>query len=277
MHAPKKFHPLAIMATRNDGDIVPQVVGKLLDDHIEVVALDNWSSDGTFETLTAMAAQRASLAVSRWPETGPDRYYNLREQLRLTEEIALHHPGRWIIYQGSDEVRAAPWRGVSLREALYLVDQAGWTVVNFRQFVFRPHDTSFAAGMDPERYFRHYRIEHADMKHLQAWRQGDARVRLMSSGGHHGQFPGGSSCPVDFIIKHYQFRAPCQMRQRIQDRLARCSPEERAMGWHFHWQQREWDFWKDDDLTVFDGDSLPRPPLRLLARAVVGRVASAIR
>ena len=98
------FCPLAIIATYNDVDIVPQVVAKLLDDGNDVHILDNWSSDGTVEALQDLSARRpgqASLSIERFPENGPTRYFDLRSILRRKEEIALavsppldHPPGQ---------------------------------------------------------------------------------------------------------------------------------------------------------------------------------------
>ena len=87
------FCPLAIVATYNDLDIVPQVVGKLLYDGVDVHILDNWSSDGTFETLNELRGRQVgqgSLSIERFPTDGPTRYYDLRSILLRKEEIALH-------------------------------------------------------------------------------------------------------------------------------------------------------------------------------------------
>jgi SAM-dependent methyltransferase len=150
---PDDFRPLAIVATYNEGDILVQTTGKLLDDGIDVHVLDNWSTDGSFEALKSLVSSRARLVVERFPESGPTQYYEWRRLLERKKHIAQHHPGRWIIHHDSDEVRCSPWRGMSFRAGLHVADRMGFNAVDFTVCEFRPVDESFAVGLDPETAF----------------------------------------------------------------------------------------------------------------------------
>ena len=236
------FCPLAIVATYNDLDIVPQVVGKLLYDGVDVHILDNWSSDGTFETLHELRGRQVgqgSLSIERFPTDGPTRYYDLRSILLRKEEIALHFPGRWIIHQDSDEVRTSPWPDIGLREGLRRVDEAGFTAVDFVVLAFRPIDDSFKAGVDPEIHFRYFEWGHPDFHQIKAWKQPRQRVDLASQAGHEVRFWGRTVCPEKFRLKHYSLRHPDQSKRKIFiERLGRLLPSAVAAGWHVHYAER---------------------------------------
>ena len=73
---PDAFRPLAIVGTFNESDVAPQTIAKLLADAIDVAVLDNWSTDGTYEALQALAKAHKGLTIERFPAEGPSRYFN---------------------------------------------------------------------------------------------------------------------------------------------------------------------------------------------------------
>lgn len=235
---PDDFRPLALVTTYNDGDIAVQMISKLLDDGIEVWVHDNWSTDDTFEQLTALAAARSDLSVERFPGAGPSQYFDLRTICRMKEEVAATQPGRWIIHHDSDEIRCSPWPGVSLRGGLYVAERMGYTAVDFTVCEFRPVADGSVPGLDLERHARHfeYSRELGHFEQIKVWRQPAGRVDLVSSGGHQARFPGRKTFPYKFLLKHYPLRTPQQARVKIFcERRPRYSPEERKMGWHTHY------------------------------------------
>lgn len=234
------FRPLALVTTYNEGDVAVQIITKLLDDGIEVLVHDNWSTDDTYERLTALAAARGDLSVRRFPEAGPSRYFDLRTVCRMTEEIAATQPGRWIIHHDSDEIRCSPWATISLRGGLYIAELMGYSAVDFTVCEFRPVDDGGRPSLDLERHTRHfeYSREIGHFEQIKVWRQPVGRVDLASTGGHQARFPGRKIFPYKFLLKHYPLRNPQQARQKIfRDRRPRYSPEEREMGWHTHYDQ----------------------------------------
>jgi hypothetical protein len=269
---PDDFRPLALVTTYNDRDIVGQIVAKFLDDGIEVLVHDNWSVDGTYEQLTALAAERPRLSVERFPQGGPSRYFDLRTICRMKEEIAVKHPGRWIIHHDSDEIRSSPWVGVSLRGGLYVADRMGYTAVDFTVCEFRPVTDGISPSRDLEReirYFEYSRVP-AHFDQIKAWRQGSGRVDL-GSGGHHAEFPGRRVFPYKFLLKHYPLRSTEQARRKIFDeRRPRYSPEERSMGWHTHYDQftvGDRFVWDAGELIDFEA---PETRSRYLVESIAG-------
>ncbi len=236
------FCPLAIIATYNDIDIAPQVVSKLLDEGVDVYLLDNWSSDGTFDALSELGGGRfrqGRLSIERFPAEGPTRYFDLRAILRRKEEIALRFPGRWIIHQDSDEVRRSPWPKVGFREGLRLVNEAGFTAVDFVVLAFRPIDDSYKVGVDPEAHFRYFEWGDPNFSQIKVWKQPRERIDLANTAGHAACFQGRTVFPEKFHLKHYSLRHPEQAKRKIfAERLGRLQPDALAAGWHVHYHRR---------------------------------------
>lgn len=254
--------PLAIIATYNDLDIFPQILSGLLEDGIHVHVIDNWSSDGTYETIKQIVSDcSGAVSIERFPESGPVQYFELRSILKRKEEIAAQYPGRWIINQDSDEVRCSPWPAVSFHTGLRRVWAEGFSAIEFACVSFRPVDNSFRAGMDPETHFRFFERPPLNVRHVKAWCQPTTRVDLAKTGGHDARFPGRSVYPEKFILKHYPIRSLEQGQRKIfAERLGRYHPAERAVGWHLHYERFRPDdilLWKPDNLLEWGRD----PPI----------------
>lgn len=232
---PDEFRPLALVATYNDADIASQTISKLLDDSFDVHVLDNWSTDGTYQQLAALAARTGGLILERFPEDGPTQYHEWHRLLTRKEEIAERHSGRWIIHHDSDEIRVSPWDGISLRGALHIVDRAGFSAVDFTVCNFRPTDDRYAAGMDPETEIRCFEFGNrpGHFAQVKAWKQGGRRVVLADHAGHQATFAGRRVFPYKLILKHYPLRNPEQSRRKVfVERMGRFAPHLRARGWN---------------------------------------------
>lgn len=251
---PDDFRPLVLTSTFNDGDIALEIVRKLLDDGIDVIVHDNWSDDGTFEQLAALASTRGDLSVVRFPESGPSKYFELTALLRLKEEIAAAYPGRWIIHHDSDEIRCSPWPDLSLRQGLYLVDLMEFTAVDFTVCGFRPIDDRFTPERGLERHIHHFEFstDQADFIQAKAWRQSTEPVGLVHTAGHDAYFPERRVFPYKFLLKHYPLRSPSQARRKIfNERRPRFAPEEREAGWHY-----QYDAFDRNDTYLWDAAEL---------------------
>lgn len=254
---PADFRPLAIIASYNDRDIALQTTGKLLDDGIDVHVLDNWSDDGTFEQLSAMAESYPGLKIERFPAQ-PPQYYEWAAILQEKADIAGRHPGRWIIHQDSDEIRSSPWAGISFRHGLWLADRSGFNAVDFTVLDFRPVEDDFDGSSDPESALTWFEFgkRPGHFNQIKAWKQGADAAELTVSGGHDVRFSDRRVFPYKFLLKHYPLRSVEQARRKIfLERRQRFSPQERQRGWHVQYDgHSEGDtfLWPRDQLLSFD-------------------------
>ena len=120
---------VAFMPTFNEVDIVRQQVRRLLAQGIEVHVMDNWSTDGTPEAIEDLRGNGVTL--ERFPDTGDDRTFDLGGQLGRIEDLAAAVFADWCVLLDADEVRQSPWHGLSLRDSLWRVQQAGANAVDF--------------------------------------------------------------------------------------------------------------------------------------------------
>jgi SAM-dependent methyltransferase len=253
--------PLAILAAYNEADVISEAVQDLLAQGCDVAAIDNWSTDATPAILHGLASVHPGrITIERFPGAGPAQYYEWRAILARKQAIAADHPGRWIIHTDADEIRRAPFPGLSLAEGLEVARRAGATRVDFTVLNFRPTVAIPARVGTLEERFRYFefgsRWGHFVQK--KAWLQGSSAVDLVSSGGHEAAFAGARDFAWKFQLRHYPLRSQAHGRRKVlQERYGRWSPEELKMGWHSQYNgfDAQSDFvWDPARLHAFDAD-----------------------
>jgi len=233
----KSVKALGIIACYNEIDIIEAAIRSMIAQGLEVYLIDNWSNDGTFELLEILQSE-LNFKLERFPDDGPAAVYDWTGLLSRKEEVALMYPGYWIVHGDADEIRISPWNGVNLANAFAVAERYGSNAIDYLILNYRPIDDGFVAGVDPQEYFRYYEIASSnDLRYqIKTWKQGNHRVDLVSRGGHFVQFEDMKVFPYKFICKHYPLRSVQHASKKINfDRIARFSPEERAKGWHSHY------------------------------------------
>ncbi|HEV8429129.1 MAG TPA: hypothetical protein VGQ41_14605 [Pyrinomonadaceae bacterium] len=234
--APADFRVVAFMAAYNEEDIIVQSIKKWTDQGISVHVLENWSTDATYDLVTDLAT-RLPVTVERFPEDGPSKYFDWGAMLARMETLSREIAADWFIRRGADEVLVSPWPGVSYKDALYLVDQAGFNCVDHTIVEFHPVDDGFEMGMDHEAYFKHFdfqNLSHSNQR--KAWKNCGQPISTIASAGHDVLFDGRKVYPFKFLLKHYSFRSQQHGEKKVfRERKARWNPKERARGWHIHY------------------------------------------
>ena len=228
MEATLNFTALAIISTRNEIDILPQVIQHLRGQEIDVYLIDDWSSDGTWE----QASSWDLAGLERFPADRPSQTYDWGAILRRKEDIAMRSGASWCIHHDADEIRRSVRNGETLIDALRRADAAHCNACDHELFNFSSRD-GWKPGMDPEGFF--YKLEarpKVDSIQIKAWKNTGQRVDLASSGGHWVQFPGRKVWDEKLILRHYPLRGSELAAWKLADRRSRWNPEERRLGWH---------------------------------------------
>ncbi len=235
---PPEFDVLALVATFNEADIVGDLLSRLRDDGIRVHLCDNWSTDGTFDIAESRARSDKGITVERFPKDAPPSYFELEKLLTRVEELAHASGADWVVNHDADEVRQSPWAGVSLRRALWCVEQFGFNCIDHVVMNFRPVDEHWEGSGRLQDAFGWFEFgdHHAAFRQQKAWKPQPEPVRFASSGGHDAAFPGRRVFPYRFLLRHYPIRSTAHGRRKVlTERLGRFSPEEREKGWHVHY------------------------------------------
>jgi hypothetical protein len=256
---PVDFRVVAFMAAFNEEDIIVQSIKKWTDQGISVHVLENWSTDATYD-LAKDLESRLPVTVERYPKDGPSKYFDWGAMLQRMEALSREIEADWFIRRGADEVLVSPWPGVSYRDALYFVDQAGFNSVDHTIIEFCPVDDEFEMGMDHEAYFKHFdfkNLSHPSQR--KAWKNCGQPISTIASAGHDVLFDGRRVYPFKFLLKHYSFRSQRHGEKKVfRERKARWNPEERARGWHIHYdsmQEGHRFVQSPSEKTVFDEDN----------------------
>lgn len=236
LSAPAGFRVVAFMAAYNEADIIVQSIRKWTDQGVSVHVLENWSTDETYNLVKDLEGT-LPVTVERFPQSGPSPYFDWGAMLARMEELSREIEADWFVRRGADEVLTSPWPGVSYRDGLYFVDQAGFNCVDHTIVEFHPVDDGFAAGMDHEAYFKHFDFKHLSHRfQRKAWKNFGQTISTIPSAGHDVVFAARRVYPYKFLLKHYSFRSQKHGEKKVfRERKARWNPRERARGWHVHY------------------------------------------
>lgn len=255
---------VALISSFNEEDVIAQVIGDLIDNGCEVYLLDNHSTDNTVEVASQWLG-RGLLQIESFPSDAgaavasqPDKQYLWREILLRKTRLAQELGADWIIHADADELRESPWPALNLREAFGVVDALGYNAVNFKLFNFRPVDDSFVAGDDLRARFPYFEPgEWVNALQIKAWKHTGDELDLASSGGHNVAFANRNVFPIPFLLRHYPIRNSEHGRRKVlKERLPRYTKQERAAGWHNHYDAMVEDqhsfLWRPENLSLFD-------------------------
>lgn len=237
-NCPANFKVAAIMAAYNEEDIIYQSIKRLIDQEIHVYIIENWSTDATYEIIKQFEGNDFFLGSERYPPEGRENYFHLKGLLRRTEALVKKINADWFIHHDVDEIRESPWPGVNLRKGIYRVDRMGFNAIDHTVLTFCPLDNGFTSGSDFESYFKYFEFSKhpGDFVRINAWKNTGKPVLLSFSGGHEIAFAGRRVFPYKFLMKHYPIRSQSHGEKKVfTDRKPRWHPEERAAGWHTHY------------------------------------------
>lgn len=226
---------IALLAVRDEEDIIAAAVRHLIAQGAEVYVLDDGSTDGTVAELTPLLG-KGVLRIERFPaESGISPAAAAARPweclLRRKEQLAGELAAEWFIHHDADELRESPWDGLTLREAIARVDRLGYNAVDFAVYNFPPVHDAYRAGDDLARAFPYCEpAAGLDRLQVKCWKK-QPQVDLASSGGHEARFPGQRVFPVRFLCRHYPLRGQVQGERKLRARRARFAPEH-DRGWH---------------------------------------------
>lgn len=252
-----KLSPLkkvaAIIHGYNEADILPEVFQHLASQGVEVHYFDNWSEDSSWEI--ALESVRSGLVSHCELFPGkPSTQYHWYAQLAKTEEYARGIDADWILHHDADEIRWAPWQGVTIQEAISWIDSLGYNAIDFTVLDFRFLRSAPNVSPPFQEHLVHFEFgkRPGHFAQVKGWKN-VKRINLAESGGHDANFEGRRIYPLKFLLKHYPLRNKEQSENKIhKHRLPRYTEEKERYGWHTQYDSftnmKKVPGWEDQDL-----------------------------
>jgi glycosyltransferase involved in cell wall biosynthesis len=201
---------VVMLSVHNEADVLADVIDNLLEQELEVVALDNGSDDGAHEICAAYSA-RGEIELHRWEPVGLD----LDLLTRRLYGLALQRPADWMLWSDGDELLQAAGTNRTLRTAIEEADAEGYNLVQFDRIDFFMTDQD-----DPEQHSVRQRLRHYSWQgdnNYRAWRYVPG-IRAATSLAHFPIFPAATRYrihPDKQVLRHYPYRDPQQARAKL--------------------------------------------------------------
>lgn len=227
---------LAIISTFNEEDCIAEVVRNFINQGIRVHVIDNWSTDSTWDILSAASKDSTLLNLERYPSE-PDNQYDWHGILQRKEQIAAAQPiGTWILHTDADEIRVSPWPQVRLIDAIAAVDSMGYNAIDYTvlDFRFTNNDpVNQTRSLEDRLCLFEFGRRGGHFSQIKTWKNMGYSVNISESGGHTAEFQERKVYPWKFILKHYPLRGIFHARDKVfKHRKPRFESEQSTRGWH---------------------------------------------
>jgi glycosyltransferase involved in cell wall biosynthesis len=235
----------------NEADILDQLLTHLHDNGISFVVLDGGSRDGSIDiareyyTKGLLAHEVVKRDFKRWDL---DLEYSLQMAIACSPE--------WILRNDADEFFESAVLGERLCDAISKEDKAGFNIIQFDNFEFCLTEKDFNSDEpDIRKKLKYYTW--SDDYRFKAWKYYQGATDK-PSGGHYPSYPPDVKpkvSPRKFVMRHYRFTSPeVAIRKVFEEKLPRYPPENRARGWHWHYDH----FKRDPTFFILDSSKLSK-------------------
>jgi len=282
---------IGMIPVYNEEDIIGNVIEHLLSQGIELVILDNGSTDKSHE-ICSKFLNRGVLSLETI-QTEKFQFDLLAQKLYGT---ACSFRAEWVLLNAADEFLEPRSSDLTLRQAIEREDRNGYNIIQFDNFEFLPTEKdTWTNGLDVRRQIKHYTWN--DDLQFRSWKT-YPDVKVTGTAGHYPIFPEGIKYKVarnKYVLRHYRIRSYEQGSRKVfTDRMPRYLPEEKERGRHVHYNNfqpdpsyfiidsRNLNEYKDDDRWItrktFDwtwgvqGRSWAHPPKSRLAVRIANHI-----
>ncbi|WP_457640687.1 glycosyltransferase [Persephonella sp.] len=231
------FRVLAFVPVYNEEDVIESTLAYLCEHNIDVLVIDNWSSDSSVKVVKDLQKKYKNIFFKRFPKRR-SRYYLWKDILRYIEKIALReNQYDWFIKNDADEMFLSPWEGIDLFSSIQIVDAFGYdaidaTVVNYQYLENKTLRKFDVVNLDKK--FFSFGLLPGYFQQINMWKR-NASLVLADTGGHKA-VKQGWIFPLKFLKLHYPLRSVEHAKRKIfHDRLPRFKREKNLYNWHIQY------------------------------------------
>lgn len=215
----------AIIAIRNSSSTLSRVLQHLASNQIDVIIIDNQSSDSTLSIVDDFFGYSVISILS----VKHDGVYRWQKLLEVKEYIASQVEHDWIIHQDGDEILEAPSLE-SLREFIERCDKGGVDIIDCDEFVFLPVEAGICS-LNFVECMKHYYFHSPDGRKLhRVQRRQQSKGGWAQTGGHELDSTGRTISREKIRLRHYIGTSYDDLRITYLTRVF--DGEELRRGWH---------------------------------------------
>lgn len=216
----------------NEVDIIESVIEHLVSQGIELIILDNGSTDGSFEACSKFTGKGVYF-VERFATD----HFEFNLMIRKLYDMALRHSPDWVLLNAADEFIESPYPERSLKDAIKSEDKKGYNLIQLNNFEFWPTERDHNSHeTDVRKRLKYYTFN--DDLQFRAWKVFPG-ITVTGTSGHYPVFPGNVKVRIPrtkYIMRHYRIRSyEHGLKKVFSERLPRYLPEEREKGRHVHY------------------------------------------
>ncbi len=207
-----------MIPTYNDEDIIEEVIEHLLSQDIELVVLDNGSTDNTFQ-ICKKFSDKGLIKLEQFKSDLFDWVLILNKLY----DMAIFESPDWVLRSDSDQFLESGINNLTLKDVISQSEVGGYNIIQFDRFDFFMTDKNNknAKSVKEKMPYYSYQTDYA----YRAWKF----VPGINVAGHMGHCPIFPSDvvykfdPKKLVIRHYLFRNKQQSEKKVQDRIRRIS------------------------------------------------------
>jgi len=223
---------IGMIPVYNDEDVIEEIIQHYISQGLDLVILDNGSTDDTFEICKKYVGKGVLQVLQHITQT---YVYEWDTLLRILYDMALVHSPDWVIRSDSDEFLESGVNNLTLKESIEKIDSEGFNLIQFNRFdFFMTYNDN-----DNEKSIRKkmpYYTYHGDFLY-RAWKYYPGIRISHSAVGHYPIFPNNLKYkiyPKKFLMRHYPYRNKEQAKRKIGGRTRGLDTKNTETGLNMH-------------------------------------------
>lgn len=200
---------VGMMKVFNEDDIISETIENLINQKIDLVILDNGSTDRTYEICQEYERKGHVKLIQSFEN--PFESFLI---FRILYDLTLTLSPDWIIRVDADEFFESGQNNLSLRDGICMVDEEGYNLIQFNRFDFFMTDDDNDSEKSIKNRLKYYSYQNDHL--YRAWKF--IPGILGGEGGHVPIFPKGVQYkifPKKFAHRHYPYRSKFQAEKKV--------------------------------------------------------------